>query len=203
LKVDTFISIPQHFLGSVVNVLKALLKTNDRWTYADDINLRKVNIMTQMPRNVDDIHRKPSIVVMRGGAAWQVTSINRIMQLQLGQKEKGVELLQGGVRISVIAPSWAEAEDLASFIFSIFMIMRRYLRKGGFLKLESVSLSEVSPLMLQPNTEMHRCSVDINVITALSWTIEEQAPVLEMIVLDVNAKGEIDSSTLKIKIGPE
>jgi len=203
LKVDTFVSIPQHFLGSVVNVLKALLKTNDRWTYADDINSRKVNIMTQMPRNVDDIHRKPSIVVMRGGAAWQVTSINRIMQLQLGQKEKGVELLQGGVRISVIAPSWAEAEDLASFIFSIFMIMRRYLRKSGFLKLESVSLSEVSPLMLQPNTEMHRCSVDVNVITALSWTIEEQAPVLEMIVLDVNAKGEIDSSTLKIKIGPE
>lgn len=196
-------SIPEPIIRSIIRILRRLFELHERYTYSDSEELRKILILNSFPKSIDDIERKPAIVVTRGQFNWQTSSINRLLKREFN-RTTSIELISGGVRINTIGLTQAEAEDIASHIFTIFMVFRAAMRREKFVKIESINLSQVTPRMLASNVEVFECPVDIMLVTAISWTMEPKGPLLEVVTLDINADltPAVKKETIEIRITP-
>ncbi|MEM5810442.1 MAG: hypothetical protein QXP66_00905 [Candidatus Aenigmatarchaeota archaeon] len=182
-------SIPEYIIKSLKKVLDRLFELHVRYTSNPSSDLRKILILNQFPNNIEDIEKKPSIIITRGQFSWRNSSINRLFNRQYNITTS-VEFLSGGARFSVLSHSFAEAEDIASYIFSIFMIFRQQLNLEKFLKIESVILGATAPRTLASGHSVMECPVDVSITTAIMWTMEPKGPLLEVVTIDLTEKME-------------
>lgn len=123
-------------------------KEGYRFTQSYDPDEHKTGISLEIAYHYKDsvIQKRPGIYVSRGDATFQFPTINQTMGVNYRDSEKmRFSMLQMHINLAVVATNVGFAEQLAQYVFKIFLRYQEVIRNDFCLRqFKLVSLSEPS-----------------------------------------------------------
>lgn len=144
--------------------------------------------------NTDVVEKRPVISVSRGPFAYGNTSIDQLLKKDPGlasNKRVHTDLLSGSFVINCVSRSGLEAEEIALIVAKGIRYFRRQLQKAGFFHIGTLvqvgGESAAGTLVAGDSAEdFIVVPVSFPVYYQESWTVEENAPLLNTLRAQVN-----------------
>ncbi len=141
--------------------------------------------------NLEDVEKKPAIVVIRGAQAWS----NRGLDQHKGWEGPGVDdrftdLINGSFSCTCMSKQGLEAESIAHTVFTFFRMFRRTIRKEikGIHDITSVQLGEELLAVSDSDTDVSVVPVTLNMSFQWTWKLGQKGPVLREIAVNKQEK---------------
>lgn len=170
---DTVLSLLQEFFSNEKNVGADLL-------YNREPALSRISIVDKYTINLEDVDKRPAIVVIRGAQSWARRSLGQF-EGTTGPNtgEKFTDLVNGAVNCTCMSTEGLEAEKIAWICFAFFQMFRRAIQKVAKLHdLQSVVLGEELAAQTDSKIDVSVVPVSLNLIFQWHWIMETKGPPL-------------------------
>jgi len=181
---DTVLSVLQEFFSNEKNVGAELL-------FNRELDQSKVLIADKYTYNLDDVEKRPGVVVMRGAQTWTRRGLDQFKGWEgPNTAERFTDLVQGTFTCQCMSKVGIEAESIAHLVFGFFQFFRRALRDRvkGIHDITSIALGEELVALSDSKVEVSVVPVTIVLMFQLSWKLEQQGPMLRDVDVTIKQK---------------
>jgi hypothetical protein len=189
---------------NILKILRDIFLTHPEFPFDPDPNSSKIMICDSYAATLEDVEKKPLIVLLRPTLAIaEVGGTSHFTDMKKGSKKITLNI-GTTIEINCVAKSGIVAERLASLIALIFIVHKDYLRNYGFHKIQSISISGEMPQVLSEREEKVVVSVSIQTMLMLTFEIVPETLEIKEIGIEVHAKPTLQEppsfiDTIKIK----
>lgn len=177
---DTVLALLQEFFSNEKNV-------GDEFLFNRDLTQSRVLIADKYTINLEDVAKKPSIVVIRGAQSWSRRGIDQHLSWEgPGVADRFTDLIMGSFNCTCMSAQGLEAESLAHATFAFFQFFRKVIRNKvkGVHDIASVVLGEEQAAVTDSQIPVSVVPVQISLLFQWTWKLEQAGPVLKDV--DVN-----------------
>jgi hypothetical protein len=169
---DTVLSLLQEFFSIEKNVGADLL-------YNREQSLSKISIVDKYTINLEEVDKRPAIVVIRGAQTWGRRGIGQF-EGWTGPNtgEKFTDLVNGAVNCTCMSTNGLEAERIAWITFAFFQMFRRVIARGKLHDIQSVVLGEELAAQTDSKIDVSVVPVSLNLLFQWHWVLEQHGPPL-------------------------
>ena len=176
---DRFYGITDYAKDAVLSLLQEFF-TNEKnageFLYNRDVSLSKILIADKYTINLEDVDKKPAIVVIRGAQAWGRRGIDQFLGWE-GKNvgERRTDLVQGSFNCTCLSRQGLEAETLAHIVFSFFTYFKSVIRDGvkGIHDIQGVVLGEELSAKSDSDHDVSVVPVQLSLLLQWSWLLEQ------------------------------
>lgn len=171
---DTVLSLLQEFFSNEKNVGAELL-----WN--GDPKASRISIVDKYTVNLEDVDKRPAIVVVRGTQTWMRRSVGQYEgQVGPNAADKFTDLVNGGVTCTCISSEGLEAERIAWICFGFFQMFRRVIQKVKKVHdVQSVALGEEMAAETDSKGVVAIVPVSLSLLFQWHWILEQKGPPLK------------------------
>lgn len=186
---DTVLSLLQEFFSKETNVGADLL-------YNQDPTLSRIAIVDKYTFNLEEVDKRPMIVVVRGAQTWARHGLGQYEgQVGPNAADKFTDLVNGAVTCTCISTVGLEAEKMGWIAFAFFQMFRRAIQKVKKVHdIQAVALGEELAAETDSKVAVSVVPVTLSLLFQWHWVLEQQGPPLGNV--DVKARiGSADTFT--------
>jgi hypothetical protein len=177
---DQFYGITDYAKDAVLSLLQEFFsveKNAGPFLFNRDANLTKILIADKYTINLEDVEKKPSIVVMRGAQAWGRRGIDQFLGWE-GKNvgERRTDLVQGAFNCTCMSRQGLEAENIGHMVFAFFTYFKSVLRDSvkGIHDIQGVVLGEEMIAKSDSDVEVSVVPVQLSLLLQWSWLLEQK-----------------------------
>ena len=188
---DTVLSLLQEFFSKESNVGAELL-----WN--GDPKVSRISIVDKYTVNLEDVDKRPSIVVVRGAQSWARRSVGQF-EGSVGPNvaDKFTDLVNGGVTCTCLSTQGLEAERMAWTCFAFFQMFRRAIQKVKKVHdIQSVVLGEEMAAETDSKVVVSVVPVTLSLLFQWHWVLEQKGPPLQ----DLDVRPSIRNADMFTKL---
>lgn len=169
---DTILGILQEFFSIEKNVGTDFL-------YNRDLTASKVLIADKYTINLEDVEKKPAIVVMRGAQSWGRRGLDQFLKWEgPNTGRRHTDLVQGTFNCTCMSRQGLEAETIAHFVFGFFSFFKAPIRDAikGVHDIQGVILGEELVAKTDSDNDVSVVPVTVSLLFQWSWLVEQKGP---------------------------
>jgi len=168
---DTVLSLLQEFFSKETNVGAELL-------YNGDPSISRIAIVDKYTVNLEDVDKRPSIVVVRGTQTWTRRGLGQFeSSVGPNHADKFTDLVNGSVTCTCLSSQGLEAEKMAWFVFGFFQMFRKVIQKVTKIHdIQSIALGEEMAAETDSKAVVSVVPVSLSLLFNWSWTLEQRGP---------------------------
>ena len=191
---DAILVVLQEFFSNEKNVGAEFL-------FNRDITQSKILIADKYTLNLEDVDKRPAIVVIRGAQTWSRRGLDQFVGHEgPAVADRFTDLIQGSFNCTCMSRQGLEAEAIAHAVFAFFQYFRRVIRHQvkGIHDITSVVLGEELAATTDSQIEISVVPVSISLAFQWTWKLEQKGPELKDVDIETRMKnGEIVTKFLK------
>jgi hypothetical protein len=179
---DTIIALLQEFFANDKNFPPEYL-------FNRDLSQSAILIADKYTYNLEDVEKRPAIVVIRGAQSWTRRGLDQFKGwVGDAQASEFTDLIQGSFSCTCMSRHGLEAESLAHSVFAFFQFFRRMLRDKtkGIHDVTSIILGEEMAAKTDSNIDVSVVPVQIVLMFQWKWKLTQVAPVFRDV--DINSR---------------
>jgi hypothetical protein len=170
---DTILGVLQEFFSNEKNVGPDFL-------YNRNIPESKTLIADKYTINLEDIEKRPAIIVMRGAQSWGRRGLDQFLGWEgKNTGSRHTDLVQSTFNCTCMSRQGLEAETLAHFVFGFFSFFKKPLREGlikGLHDIQGVILGEELVAKTDSDNDVSVVPVTISMLFQWKWLVEQRGP---------------------------
>ena len=191
---DTILALLQEFFSNEENVPSEFL-------FNRDLSQSKILIAYKYTYNLEDVEKRPAIVVIRGAQSWARRGNDQFLGWKgNAQAEQFTDLINGSFSCTCMDREGLVAEQIGHVCFAFFQFFRRMLRdrRKGIHDVTSVVLGEELAAQTDSRIDVAVVPVQIGLMFQWKWELRQNAPVFrELDIRTRQRNGEILTQFLK------
>lgn len=183
---DTVLTLLQEFFSNPKNAGRLLFNR--------DPGQSEILIADKYTINLEDVDKKPAIVVVRGTLVPAERGLDSFLGwMGPNTAETFTQMLQGSVNCTCLSRKGLEAEEIAWKVFAFFGMFRRKIREQvkGVHDVKPVALGEELAAVTDSDHEMSVVPVTLSLQFQWKWVLEQLGPPLKGVDVTLqNSKAE-------------
>jgi hypothetical protein len=175
-----FYGITDYAKDAVLSLLQeffSMEKNAGEFLFNRDVSLSRILIADKYTINLEDVEKKPAIVVIRGAQAWGRRGLDQFMGWE-GKNvgERRTDLIQGSFNCTCMSKQGLEAENLAHAVFSFFTYFKSVIRDRvkGIHDIQGVVLGEELVAKSDSDVDVSVVPVQLSLLLQWSWLLEQK-----------------------------
>ena len=182
---DAIIGVLQEFFAMEKNVGGDLL-------FNRDLAQSRILIADKYTINMEDVEKKPSIVVIRGAQSWGRRGIDQFQGWSgpnVGSKH--TDLIQGSFNCTCMSRQGLEAEKIAFTVFGFFSFFKKVLRDiiKGMHDIQGIVLGEELVARTDSEVDISVVPVSVSLLFQWSWLVERVGPPFRDVSVNASIQG--------------
>jgi hypothetical protein len=189
-------SITDYTKDAILGVLQeffSIEKNAGEFLWHADIKQSKILIADKYTINLEDVEKKPSIVVIRGAQSWGRRGIDQLQGWEgPNTGSRHTDIVLGTFNCTCMSANGLEAESLADTVFAFFSFFRKALREKvhALQDLQGVSLGEELVAVTDSKHDVSVVPVTVSTAFQWSWLVQRQGkPVKDVVVTTRDSHG--------------
>lgn len=169
---DTILGILQEFFSVEKNV-------GQDYLFNRNMAESKVLIADKYTINLEEVEKRPAIVVMRGPQSWGRRGLDQFLQWEgPNTGRRHTDLVQGTFNITCMSRQGLEAETLAHCVFGFFSFFKGPIREAiqGVHDIQGVILGEELVARSDSDIDVSVVPVTVSLLFQWSWLVEQKGP---------------------------
>lgn len=195
---DTIIGVLQEFFSIEKNV-------GADYLFNRNLAESKVQIADKYTVNLEDVEKKPSMIVMRGAQRWGRRGLDQFLRQEgPNSGSRHTDLVQGTFNISCMSKQGLEAETLAHYVFGFFSFFKKALREEikALHDIQGVDLGEELIAKSDSDHDVSVVPVTVSLLFQWSWLLEKRdekkyPPFRDVTVCSTTTKPEVVTKFLQ------
>lgn len=191
---DAILALLQEFFSNKKNVGPDL-------TFSQNPSDSKILIADKYTINLEDVEKKPAIVVIRGAQSWSNRGLDQFKSWEgPGIDDRFTALINGAFSCACMSKQGLEAESIAHAVFAFFQMFRRTIRKTikGIHDIRSIQLGEELLAISDSDTDVSVVPVTLNMLFQWTWVLAQKGPKLRDVRVNQQARnGQIVTKFLE------
>jgi len=171
---DAILGVLQEFFSNENNAGEFLWRA--------DIKQSKILIADKYTLNLEDVEKKPSIVVIRGAQSWGRRGIDQFQGWEgPNTGSRHTDIILGTFNCTCMSANGLEAESLADTVFAFFSFFKKVLRSKvpALQDLQGVALGEELVAVSDSKQDVSVVPVTISTAFQWSWLVEQRGKPVE------------------------
>ena len=176
---DTVLSLLQEFFSKKVNV-------GEDFLFNPNPAESKILIADKYTVNLEEVAKRPAIVVIRGAQTWGNRGLGQFAGLEgRNTAETFTDLVQGVVNCTCLSKQGLEAERIGWNVFAFFQMFRRTIQNTtkGVHDIGAMVLGEELAAATDSGEELSVVPLSLNLTFQWRWALEERGPAFENLVV--------------------
>jgi hypothetical protein len=180
---DTILLALQEFFSNGSNA-------GDSFLFNPSLDQSKILIADKYTTNLEEVEKKPAIVVMRGAQSWTRRGIGQHLgRVGPGHADTFKDMINGSFTCLCMSKVGPEAEEIGHMAFVLFQMFRKAIIKDtGVHDIQSVTLGEEIASVTDSKIDIAVVPVTLNLLITWDWKLEERGPVLREVNVDLRRK---------------
>jgi len=177
---------------SILKILRDIFSNHPEFKFDIDPLKSQITICDSYAASLEDVEKRPLIVLMRPTLSIaEVGGTSHFVNMKKGMKQMTLSI-GTTIEINCVAKSGIVAERLASYVALIFIVNKDLLRRYGFHKIQSISISGEMPQAFSEREEKVIVSVSIQTILMLNFIIEPKTLEIKEVGIEIHAKPSME-----------
>jgi len=160
-----------------------------------DTTLTKILIMDSNTENLEEVEKRPALILSRAPIQWQKIAIDQFssMDWKTGAKSYS-DLLSTSLRINCFSRNGLEAEFLASVVFQCIQFFSHELKSlKEIFDVASVSIGEEAIVSSDSQIDLSVVPVIIGLYLKNSWKVTPEGVLVNSFGISINYGGKLPS----------